>query len=69
MKIRNIHHNKYPSISSISTSNDEMEKFNQEKDKLENELVEYKCKYAETRASLSEIEGEFKRLHIKIDVM
>ncbi len=68
LKIRNIQHNKQSSISSISTSNDDVDKFNHEKERLENELVEYKCKYAETKASLSEIEGEFRKLYQRIDV-
>ncbi len=67
---RNIHHNKIPSYSSLSTCNDESEiKFDEEKIKLEKELIDYKCKYAETKASLSEIEGEFRRLFRQINVI
>jgi hypothetical protein len=68
LKIRNIQHNKQPSVSSLSTSSTDIDKFNNEKERLVNELLEYKCKYAETKASLSEIEGEFRKLYQKIDV-
>jgi len=59
------------SISSLSTSNDEianLEKLNTEKLFIEKQLVEYKLKYAQTAAKLDELEGEFHKLLNKCDV-
>ena len=37
-------------------------------EKIENELVEFKCKYAETKAILSDVESELNRVNIKLQV-
>lgn len=58
------------SISSMSTFHDEknMEKLNGEKNYLEKQLVEYKFKYTEIFAKLNDLETEYEKAQLKIEV-